>query len=413
MSADLPDTSGRGRAGSSMITEERVFVAGAGPVGLVAAAALVARGIPVTVFEGAPALSRESRASTFHPSTLDMLDDLGVADALVATGLIAPRLQYRTRRDGVIAAFDFAGIADVTRHPYRLQSEQHNLTRIIDGALRADPNYRIEFDRRVCAARQDPDGVAVTLVAPDGTTEERRGRWLIGADGARSEVRKAFSVEFEGFTWPERFLVIGTTFDFHAVVPGLDAVSYVADPAQWHFYLQIPGMWRLMFPIAPDVSDEAATERDFARRTLASIQPDVTDDDIVHVTLYRVHQRVAKRFRMGRAFLVGDAAHINNPLGGMGMNGGIHDAINLTERLAAVWRGSKHDVELDRFEKQRRLVTKEYVETQSIQNKKNLEEPGFAFRDRLIAIAADAGRTRDYLLAVSMIGSLKRAEELG
>src|ERR1700681_2876667 len=163
MSADLPDQSGRGRAGSSMITEERVFVAGAGPVGLVAAAALVRRGVRVTVCEASPALSKESRASTFHPSTLDMLDDLGVADALVATGLIAPRVQYRTRRDGVIAAFDFSVIADVTRHPYRLQSEQHNLTRIIDARLASDPHYRIEFDRRVCGARQHADGVVVTL----------------------------------------------------------------------------------------------------------------------------------------------------------------------------------------------------------------------------------------------------------
>src|ERR1700681_4229739 len=388
MSADLPDQSGRGRAGSSMITEERVFVAGAGPVGLVAAAALVRRGIPVTVFEGAPALSRESRASTFHPSTLDMLDDLGVADALVATGLIAPRLQYRTRRDGVIAAFDFSGIADVTRHPCRLQSEQHNLTRIIDAELRSDPNYRIAFDRRVCGARQDADGVTVTLAAPDGTTEERRGRWLIGADGARSEIRKAFDVEFEGFTWPERFLVIGTTFDFYAVVPGLDAVSYVADPTQWHFYLQIPAMWRLMFPIAPEVSDETATERDFARRTLASIHPEVTDDDIVHVTLYRVHQRVAKRFRMGRAFLVGDAAHINNPLGGMGMNGGIHDAINLTERLVDAWRGRTVETELRRYDRQRRSVTLEYIQKQSIQNKRNLESDGTGFKRELAEIAA-------------------------
>jgi 3-(3-hydroxy-phenyl)propionate hydroxylase len=128
-----------------MLTEDRVFIAGAGPVGLSAAAALVHAGVPVTVFEGASALSRESRASTFHPSTLDMLGNLGVADALVATGLIAPRVQYRTRRDGVIAAFDFAGIADVTRHPYRLQSEQHNLTRIIDGKLRGEPAYAIEF----------------------------------------------------------------------------------------------------------------------------------------------------------------------------------------------------------------------------------------------------------------------------
>jgi 3-(3-hydroxy-phenyl)propionate hydroxylase len=184
------------------MTEQRIFIAGAGPVGLAAAAALVRRGIPVTVFEAAPQLNRESRASTFHPSTLDMLDDLGLADALVATGLVAPRVQYRTRREGVIASFDFAGIADLTRHPYRLQSEQHNLTRIIDAKLAGDANYRIEFDRRVCGARQDAEGVTVTLATADGRTEERRGRFLIGADGARSEVRKALDIEFEGFTWP-------------------------------------------------------------------------------------------------------------------------------------------------------------------------------------------------------------------
>jgi len=400
-----------------MIAEERVFIAGAGPVGLAAAAALVREGIPVTVFEGAGELSRESRASTFHPSTLDMLDDLGVADALVATGLIAPRVQYRTRHDGIIAAFDFSGIADLTRHPYRLQSEQHNLTRIIDAKMRGDPSYRIEFDARVVGARQDADGVAVTLARADGRSEERRGRWLIGADGARSEVRKALDIEFEGFTWPERFLVVGTTFDFPAVVPGLDAVSYVADPAQWHFYLQIPGMWRMMFPVAPEVSDETATSRAFARATLATVQPTVADDDIVHVTLYRVHQRVAKTFRVGRAFLAGDAAHINNPLGGMGMNGGIHDAINLAGRLARVWRGEAGDAELDRYDRQRRLVTLEYVQKHTIQNKRNLEATDPAeqarFRAELQAIAADPAKTRDYLMRISMIASLKRAAELG
>src|ERR1051326_8902353 len=263
-----------------MSPEDRVFIAGAGPVGLSAAAALVRQGVPVTGFEGASELSRESRASTFHPSTLDMLDELGVAEALVATGLVAPRVQYRTRHDGIIAAFDFAAIADITRHPYRLQSEQHNLTRIIDARLAGDPGYRIEFDHRVVGARQDADGVTVTLAREDGGTEERRGRWLIGADGARSEVRKALDVEFEGFTWPERFLVVGTTFDFPAIVPGLDAVSYVADPTQWHFYLQIPGMWRMMFPVQPDVSDETATSRAFAKATLATVQPTVRDDDI-------------------------------------------------------------------------------------------------------------------------------------
>jgi 3-(3-hydroxy-phenyl)propionate hydroxylase len=176
-------------------------------------------------------------------------------------------------------------------------------------------------------------------------------------------------------------------------------------------------MWRMMFPIAPEVSDETATSRAFARQTLATVQPDAREDDIVHVTLYRVHQRVAKTFRVGRAFLVGDAAHINNPLGGMGMNGGIHDAINLTARLARIWRGEAGAAELDRFDRQRRLVTLEYVQKHTIQNKRNLEATDPAeqarFRDEMRTIAADPARTRDYLLRISMIASLKRAAELG
>jgi len=168
-----------------------------------------------------------------------------------------------------------------------------------------------------------------------------------------------------------------------------------------------------MFPIAANESDARALSPDFAQALMMEVVPGISRYEITHTTLYRVHQRVATTFRKGRAFLIGDAAHINNPLGGMGMNGGIHDAINLTERLAAVWHGTQGETELDRFDKQRRLVTKEYVEKQSIQNKKNLEAPGSAFREQLTAIAADAVRTRDYLLAVSMIASLRRAEQLG
>jgi 2-polyprenyl-6-methoxyphenol hydroxylase-like FAD-dependent oxidoreductase len=185
----------------------------------------------------------------------------------------------------------------------------------------------------------------------------------------------------------------------------------VADATRWHFLLQIPGLWRVMFPIAADESDELALSPAFAQALMATVVPGITDYEIAHTTLYRVHQRVAKTFRLGRAFLVGDAAHINNPLGGMGMNGGIHDAMNLTSRLIAVWRGDKD--ELDRYDRQRRLVTLEYIETQSIQNKRNLESGGGAFKETLAHIAADRGRTYDYLLRVAMIASLRRAAELG
>ena len=402
-----------------MSNEDRVLIAGAGPVGMVAAARLVRAGVPVTVFEAGSALAEESRASTFHPPTLDMLDELGAAAPLIAQGLKAPQFQYRTVPDGMIAQFDFGDIADVTRHPFRVQSEQFKLTRILYDLLRDDPCFAIEFGARVTAVEQDEAGVTVGLEGgAGGNTERRRGRWLIGADGARSEVRRALDIDFEGFTWPERFLVVSTPFDFRSRIPDLVHVNYVADPRRWHFYLEIPGMWRVMFPVPAEASDETARTEDFAQMLMAGLLPGITDYEIVHTTLYHVHQRVAGTYRKGRAFLAGDAAHINNPLGGMGMNGGIHDAVNLTERLVAVWRGETGEGEtgadeLDRYDKQRRLVTLEYVQTQSIANKRNIENPDGGFKDQIRAIATDRDRRRDYLMRTSMIASLSRAAELG
>ncbi len=394
-----------------MAAEERVFIAGAGPVGLAAAAKLVRCGVPVTVFEAGAALAEESRASTFHPPTLDMLDEFGAAAPLMAQGLIAPRFQYRTC-EGVVATFDFAAIADMTRHPFRVQSEQFKLTRILHQQLARRGEFRIEFDCHVAGVEQDGTSVHVTIER-NGVNERRSGRWLIGADGGRSDVRRALGVEFAGFTWPERFLVVSTPFDFRSVIADLVSVSYLADPERWHFLLEIPGLWRVMFPLTENISDEAASSRPFAQSLMAGVVKGITNYDIAHITLYKVHQRVAKNFRVGRCFLAGDAAHLNNPLGGMGMNGGIHDAMNLTAWLAAVWNGTAAEGDLDRYERQRRGVTLEYIETQSIANKRNLECANPDFAAGLRRAAADPERMRDYLLRVGMIASLKRAAELG
>jgi 3-(3-hydroxy-phenyl)propionate hydroxylase len=395
-----------------MTASERVLIAGAGPVGLVAAANLVRHGVPVTVLEAGPDLSVESRASTFHPPTLDMLAELDVAKPLIAQGLIAPKFQYRSKKHGLMAQFDLSDIADVTRHPFRLQCEQSKLTRILLERLLDNPEFEIAFSSRIRHVKQDDGSVTVTI-EHESIRDKKTGRWLIGADGARSDTRRSLAVEFEGFTWPERFLVVSVPFDFYGVIPDLVSVNYVADPRRWHFLLQIPELWRIMFPISPDESDDLALSAEFAQSLMANVVPGISNYQVAHTTLYRVHQRVAKTFHAGRAFLVGDAAHINNPLGGMGMNGGIHDAINLTRRMIEVWHGTKPDAELDRYDLQRRLVTKDHVERQSIKNKNNLESAGPEFRDRLKHIAADPARTRDYLLNVSMISSLGRAEQLG
>jgi len=393
------------------LSEERVLIAGAGPTGLVAEAHLAHAGVPVTVLEQGADLSEESRASTFHPPTLDMLDDLGAAAPLIAQGLKAPTFQYRTKKHGLLAEFDFAAIADTTKHPYRLQCEQSKLTRILHGLMQSHPNFEMRFDSPVAGVEQDDTGVSVTIER-NGRRGAVRGRYLIGADGASSAVRRSLGIEFEGFTWPDRLLVVSTPFDFFSIIPDLSSVSYVADPQRWYFLLQIPGLWRAMFLVNEDASDERVQTREFAQSLMAGVVPGVSNYEIAHITLYKVHQRVAKSFRQGRAFLIGDAAHINNPLGAMGMNGGIHDAVNLASRLAAVWHGEKTE-ELGRYDKQRRGVTLEYIQKYTIQNKKNLESSGDEFGASLKSIKADAARTREYLLRVSMIASLTRASELG
>jgi 3-(3-hydroxy-phenyl)propionate hydroxylase len=395
-----------------MSVDERILIAGAGPVGLTAAANLVRAGVPVTVFEAGAALSTESRASTFHPPTLDMLDALGAAKPLIADGLTAPAFQYRTQAHGVLATFDFGAIADVTSHPYRVQSEQHRLTRILHEQLQPQPGFDLQFGAAVAGVTQDTGGVRVTI-ARNGNTETHSGRFLIGADGAGSSVRRSLGIAFEGFTWPDRFLVVSTPFDFYQVIPDLRSVSYVADPQRWRFLLQIPGLWRVMFPISADESDETALTPEFAQALMATIVRGIRDYDVAHTTLYKVHQRVAATLRSGNTFLAGDAAHINNPLGGMGMNGGIHDAINLTARLAEVWHGRAPATVLDLYDRERRLVTLEYIDQASTRNKRNLESDGVEFGRELRTIAADPARTRDYLLRVSMIASLARAKELG
>src|SRR5215475_5332750 len=146
-----------------MAIEERVLIAGAGPVGLTAAANVVRYGVPVTVLEAGSDLSEESRASTFHPPTLDMLDELGAAKPLIAQGLVAPSFQYRNKQHGLLAQFDFGMIADVTGHPYRVQCEQSKLTRILHDQLRNHPGFELQFDSTVKGVTQQASGVEIAI----------------------------------------------------------------------------------------------------------------------------------------------------------------------------------------------------------------------------------------------------------
>ena len=388
---------------------EDAIIVGAGPAGLVCAMHLAKAGLSAKVLEAEASIPETLRGSTFHPSSLEMLEDaFGAATPLIDWGLVAPTVQYRRHGVGKIAEFDFADIKDLTTHPFRLQAEQYKLCYILRDMLDDYPNVEIIYNAKVASVSQDDDSATVTL--EDGDTSFT-GRYLIGADGANSIVRRTLDIPFDGFTWPERFLVVSTPFDFTGPFPDLSSVSYVADAEEWYFLLQVhTDLWRAMFPTRPDEDDDELLTDAHIQARMARVHDKGSPYEVVHKTLYNVHQRVADTYRVGRMILTGDAAHINNPLGGMGMNGGIHDSFNLAEKLVPVLKGEADPALLDQYSSERRGVAMEYVQKFSIQNKNDLETADpveqKAFEDRLHAAEQDLTARRQLLLRLSMWASL-------
>lgn len=398
------------------MNHHRVIVAGAGPAGLVAAAYLAGEGVPVTIVEQARDLPDDLRASTFHPPTLDMLERFGVVPAMIEQGLICPTWQFRDRHAGVIATFEMARLADDTAHPYRLQCEQWRLTRMLRDKLAANPDVTFLYDAKATEVAQDADGVTLTIERPDGSTEPLRAAFLIGADGARSAVRRSLGIAFEGMTIPETYLTLSTTFRFERVIPDLANIAYISDPDEWFVLLQAAGLWRVLLPTAPEEAADESRMLDPARieERMQGVQPNPAGYEVRHRTAYRVHERVAETYAKGRVFLAGDAAHINNPLGGMGMNGGVHDAFNLADKLSRVWKGEADLTLMERYSRQRRKVALDVVQQQALRNRQllNQREPSVrrAYHDELRGIAADPAKHHAHLLRSSMIQSLRDLE---
>ena len=397
------------------VSTPHVLIAGAGPVGMMSALALGRAGIRVTLLESAAGLNRDLRASTFHPPTLDMLAKYGLTSSLIEQGLVARFTQQRDRTQGVIAEFDLSQLAGLTDHPFRLQCEQWKLTDLILAQLTQLPHVSVEFDSRVESVSQTANSVSVHIRQGD-QLQTLHGDYLIGADGAWSAVRTQLGIAFEGYTYPERFLVVSTPFEYADHMPQLSYVNYCSDPHEWCVLLRVPTLWRVLFTTKEDETDEQVLTNESVQTRLQRLLPQSEDYTVVHRTLYKVHQRVAQHFRQGRVFLAGDAAHINNPLGGMGMNGGIHDAMNLCEKLTAVVLQGAHTEVLDLYEKQRRTIAIEYINASTARNKKEIEERDPVQRqknhDELRALAADPASSLAYLRKTSMIDALERAKAL-
>jgi 3-(3-hydroxy-phenyl)propionate hydroxylase len=251
-----------------------------------------------------------------------MLEPSGVTAELHERGIVARTWQYRDRREGLVAEFDLQVLERDTRYPYRLQCEQHKLVAMMQKRVAGSPLATIVHDAEVAEVRQDALGVEVVVRDAAGVQRNLRGRWLVGADGGRSVVRKSQDIGFEGFTWPERFLVITTTFDFAPL--GFAYSNYTMDPVEWTATFKVPGedgrgIWRCVFPTHPEENETELLDFACAADRLAGFVPQSRAAKVIHTNLYAVHQRVATTYRRGRVLLAGDAAGFIDPMTGDGL----------------------------------------------------------------------------------------------
>ena len=399
----------------------RVIVIGAGPVGLCLSLALAQEGVPVCLIEALGDhnfLEQVPRAGTNHPATLELLQRVGLYDKLEPRGIIAPLFHYWDRPEGkLVAEFDHALLKDDTRFPYVLQCERIKIVEEALKLVKAHPGIELRLSTEFTAFSQTADGVVAQVTNAAGETEAIDGSYLISAEGARSIVRKDLDIEFEGFTYPDRTLNIEVAYDFRT--HGYTERNYISDPDEWSnlfHWKGPPDRWRIHFPTAPDADETALTRPDALQARLQRFLPIGRAFDIVGSNLYVVHQRVAKKFRAGRAVLAGNSAHVNSPIGAMGMNSGIHDAFNLAEKLVSILRGEADADVLDRYERQRRHVALQHTQAQTMRNKRLLTEKDPAVRrknhDELRRTAEDPKLARAFLLRSSLIESLREAAQI-
>jgi 3-(3-hydroxy-phenyl)propionate hydroxylase len=397
----------------------RVIVIGAGPVGLCLALRLAQQDIASVIVEELRTdnfLEQVPRAGTNHPATLELFDAIGLYARLEPRGIVAPLFHYWDRRENRrIAEFDHGHLRDDTKFPYVLQCER---IKIVEEALKlaqAHPLIDVRLATTFTAFAQGADRVIAQVTNAAGEAETVVGVYLVSAEGARSIVRKQLDIAFEGFTYSDRTLNIEVAYDFRR--HGYTERNYISDPTEWSnlfHWKGPPDRWRVHFPTAADEDEAAICRPEALQARLQRFLPTGVDFAIVGSNLYTVHQRVAQRFRAGRAILAGDAAHVNSPIGAMGMNSGVHDAFNLADKLAGILRGELSEDALDRYERQRRHVALQHTQAQTMRNKKLLAEQDPAVRarnhDELRRTAEDPRRARAFLLRSSLIESLREAE---
>lgn len=381
----------------------QVIIVGGGPVGLVTALGLARAGIEVTVLDKDVAVGAAPRAMAYLYAVLDGFDHLDLLEDLERAGFRVDGLNFVDYQTGEQFAHTMAPVADILPHPYTLHLGQDQVSRILLAALAEHENVSIRYRAELAAVTHNgEEGVRATLMTPSGT-ETLAGAWLVGADGANSATRRSLGLDFAGFTWPDRFVAANIRHDFEA--QGLTTANCQIDAEFGAIIAKITtdGLWRYAYREPADLPAASLAER--VPEHLAKALPEGGEPEIVAYSPYRVHQRAAHSFRVGRVMLAGDAAHVTNPTGGLGLVSGFLDAFVLSEALAAVARGKADEAVLDAYAAERRRVFLDVVSPMAIRNKTRLFDPPSGqervkMLDGLRHLAADADARREEILAL-------------
>jgi NADPH-dependent dioxygenase len=327
-----------------------ILVVGAGPVGLTAAHELRRRDVPVRIVDARPDARTTSRAIATHPRTLEVYDQMGVIDEMLARGnRIGAFTLFHNGRRLIRLDADYASMP--TRFPFTLCIDQVVTEDVLRNALAAQ-GVKVEWGTKLTDLHQDADRVRATLVHGDGTEETAEVDWLVGADGGHSTVRRLLDLPLIGATNQTWLLADGqvdvdlprnSIYWIRAEGATLMAVPFIE-----------PGRWRLLDTV--DVSqddDPAAIAARFSRKLTAGLGRPVVVAPPDWVSVFTAQQRLVPRMRVGRVLVAGDAAHVHSPASGQGMNTGIQEAVNLAWKLAMVYAGQAGDALLDTYSAER------------------------------------------------------------
>jgi 2-polyprenyl-6-methoxyphenol hydroxylase-like FAD-dependent oxidoreductase len=345
---------------------EDVIIVGGGPVGFITALGLAQAGVRVRVIEAEPQIINSPRAAVYFWSVLDGLERLGILEDTEAAGVRKQDYTYLVKRTDERVVYSLKILQGRTPHPYNLHLGQHRLADIAMRRLKTFSNATIRFGTRLQGLRQDAEGVTLSVMT-ERETAELRARWVIGADGAASTVRRLLGLSFDGMTWAERFVATNVYYDFER--NGYSRSTFVIDDRFGAVIaiLNNDGLWRCTY-----MEDATLPEETFLERlpgAYESILPGQGSYELERASPYRMHQRSAQQYRVGRVVLAGDAAHVTNPTGGLGLTSGLFDSYALYPALAAVILDDAADEVLDRYAAARRDAFINQVSPQATANK--------------------------------------------